>query len=605
MENASVHHEDLTGGLTTILEEENIYAERVFSRDRQTSNSSVQFHLEYGKEDRVSSMSNPLHGKTNKARKDSTNKETASALHSSMVATPLAQSEQEANAIEQRRTSSVIEEEKNEEETGDHLNGQSQGAESDGWKTIEREKKSYFSIAFLYIFYNIAFTMTIPALPALMLRLNNDNSSRSSYFYGLAVFVRYIIEFFFAPMLGSMEDLYGRKIMLFLSFVICAMEFIFLSFFPSIAMIFITRAMAGSLDSALPTSYTIVTDLAVYNGDNVTRKFGLLGAMSGIGYILGPIVGGYLVSISIELCFLVAAGCTVAGAVFTLILLEETVHLNVEDFPTTLNNIKEENEPGVKKREMGKCNRCVRFQDFNPIPALILHFSNHDLRELTVPLATSSLTLGIGFIWYIFMDFEFHSTSTSIGYYLAFYGVINAFIQGVLIKRLIPKYISEMQASVYGLIFLGIQVVGYGLSWEEWMLYVMVFLFTIGNISDPALKALIVKESLRQPNGAMYQGNLQGVLCSIRTLGSAFGSLIFSSMFAYCVEQHPALPYVPFLFAGFLYFISALYLTLVFRKSDKWLDTAALSKRKDEIAGLEDGNDENSIHQSLLDDQRQ
>jgi DHA1 family tetracycline resistance protein-like MFS transporter len=520
MENTAVHQEVLGGGVTAILEAHQeagdesltpIAAERLFSRDRQVSKSSIQAHLQQ-----------------------------------------LAQSEQEANAIEEAQV-----------EDGD---------------LPPVEKRSYFSIGFLYIFYNIAFTMTIPALPALMLHLTNDDSSRSSYLYGLSAFVRYIIEFFCAPMLGSMEDLYGRKIMLFLSFVICSMEFILLSFFPSIPMIFLTRAMAGSLDSALPTCYTIVTDIAVYNRDNVTRKFGMLGAMSGVGYILGPVVGGYLCSISIQLCFLIATGCTVAGSLLTLCMFEETVHLNANNNKKNKNEKKDkyeqdaeetENEIEREKESNSKC-RCVRFADFNPIPALVIHFSNPELRELTVPVAISSLTLGISFIWYIFMDYRFHASSTEIGYYLAFYGLVNVIVQGFCIKRLIPKYVSEMQAAVYGSVLQGIQVVCYGLSWEQWMLYVFAFLLSIGNISDPALKALIVKESLRQPNGALYQGNLQGVLCSLRTLGSAFGGLLFSSLFAFCVDQHPAMPYVPFLFSGCLYITSAIYLNNVFRKSNKW-----------------------------------
>jgi len=415
-------------------------------------------------------------------------------------------------------------------------------------------KHSYLPIGLLYGFYYIIFTLVIPALPALTLKLENDEASTAAYLYGLANFVRYIVEFFCAPVLGNLTDIYGRRIMLCISFAVCGIEFALLAICPSIAMIFISRAMSGAFDSALPTSYTIVTDIAFYNHDNVTTKYGLLGAVSGLGYIVGPLLGGILCEINLSLCFFVASGLSVLGLILTLLILPETLVLS--------------SKPGLENES-----ELTKLRPWNPFPALRLHFQSKELRQLTIPLAISSLNLGIGAIWYIYMAYRYNATSTEIGIYMSFFGVVSAIIQGILIKYLIPKVWCEQTACVFGFYLLAVQYCAYGLSPWQIGLYVAVLLFTIGMVSDPALKALIVQASLRKQvvdgeartTNYHYQGNLQGVLCSIRTLGNAFGALIFASIYGYSISMHPSLPFVAFVIGGLLYAICGAYLQYLFR----------------------------------------
>ena len=109
------------------------------------------------------------------------------------------------------------------------------------------KKKSYVFINFLYAFYSIIFTVVIPALPVLTLKICNDNSSRASLLYGTANFVRYISEFIASPFMGSMADYSGRRPLLMIAFLICGVEFILLALFPSVPMLYLTRSMAGTM----------------------------------------------------------------------------------------------------------------------------------------------------------------------------------------------------------------------------------------------------------------------------------------------------------------------------------------------------------------------
>lgn len=554
--------------------------------------------------------------------------------------------------------------------------------------TSEGKKRSYLPVILAYTFYAITYTIVIPALPGLTLKLCNDNSTHSSYIYGMANFARYISEFFAAPLLGTGTDIIGRKPMLLGSFIICGVEYALLAFFPSIPMLFATRIMAGLFDCSNPTVYTIITDLAFYNGDNVTTKFGLITALLGIGFVVGPLLGGVLCDISISLCFLIATVITGVGAVVTLFFLDETLPLVTMDRrrtasmfvsvapssasseameasppllvsdtmdttppPTTAtipahrppstfsstfagpsttlslprndttisaltshsahSNAHDERLPSSSSQVLEPAPRTVkRFQDvtmteLNPIPALITHMKNPIMRDLTIPLFVSSLNVGTGSIWVIYQVHKYHSSSTEVGIYMAFYGVVSAFILGVLIKRMIPAYWNEEQASVYGLLLQAMQYLGYGLVPTYWSLFVVVAVFTVGMVYDPALKALIVKESLLLPDGATVQGNLQGVLCSIRTLATAFGSLLFAALFAESLKMHPEASYLSFVLASFLYFISAVYLVGIFygscgQGSRKTAANGGGGGAGDEGAGEGDTNEDDDDSDALL-----
>lgn len=421
--------------------------------------------------------------------------------------------------------------------------------EDDNGSNSIAKKYSYWPIGLLFGLYYVVFTLVIPALPALTLQLENDDSSTAAYLYGLATFVRYIVEFFCAPILGNLTDIYGRKLFLCISFAICAVEFALLAMFPSIAMVFASRAMSGAFDSGLPTSYTIITDIATFNKDSITTAYGLVSAISGLGYIIGPLLGGILCGINLSLCFYTAAGLSICGLILSVVLLPESLSLNSDGVSTRISSVEKETEK------------------WNPIPALMLHFQNTELRRLTFPLALSSLNLGLGAIWYIYMAHRYNANATEIGVYMSFFGAVSAVILGVFIKYLIPNIWSEQTACVYGFYLLAVQYVAYGVSPWQIGLYVAVLLFTVGMVSDPALKALIVQSSLRQnPNSKENcQGNLQGVLMSIRTLANAFGSLIFSSIYGYSVSVNPELPFLAFVLGGLLYAISGAYLHFLFR----------------------------------------
>ena len=153
------------------------------------------------------------------------------------------------------------------------------------------KKKSYYVVCFLYFLYGTAWGLVVPALSTLVLQTTNQDSSRASFYYGLATFFRYFMDFLCSPFLGQLSDVKGRKIMFLISFAVCLFESVLLALFPSIETVFITRLLSGMGDAGIATAYTITTDIAIFNGDVVSQKFGYLGAMLGSAFILGPLAG--------------------------------------------------------------------------------------------------------------------------------------------------------------------------------------------------------------------------------------------------------------------------------------------------------------------------
>eukprot|EP01039_Chlorochromonas_danica_P003105 gene3105-3401_t len=403
--------------------------------------------------------------------------------------------------------------------------------------------------------------MMIPALPALTLHLTHDNSSHAAYLYGIANFVRYIMEFFASPIMGSLADSFGRKPMLILSYIICGIEFILLCFFPSIGMLFFTRALAGLGDCAQATCYTIATDIALYNKQGVTTLYGLLAGVFGIGYVIGPLLGGLLVEhLSIRICLLVAAIICGVGGLISCFILEESLHyVNIKKKNSNNNDNDDDNRENVRSEEDDVTSQK---RNLNPFTPIIIHFTNPVIRKLSYPLVLSSLTQGLGFIWYIYMEGRYHSSTTLISVYLAFFGVVSLVVQGFLIKRLIPHPWNEKKAAMIGYFLQGLQYVGYGVVPRVWGLFVMALIFAVGLIADPALKALIVKASLsHQPERSKeIQGNLQGALSGLRTICTALGALFFPAVYSYCLDTNDSLIFLPFLIGALCFFFAALVL---------------------------------------------
>jgi DHA1 family tetracycline resistance protein-like MFS transporter len=367
----------------------------------------------------------------------------------------------------------------------------------------------------------------------------------------------------------------GRKFVFVLAFAVCALELLLLTFYPSIQMIFLTRAMSGLGDAGVAAAYAMVTDIAMHNQDIVAQQYGLLGAMTGLAFIVGPYLGGRLMEIDMDLCFFVAAIIAITGGVLSFIFLEETKPM-LEEAEThgIVGQDCGDEQIHDKDRQLTEqstpSNRCSLCINFNPLEGLKSHLNNPSLRVLLVPLALSAVNLGIPFIWYMYMHHTFHATASQIGLFLSFHGLMNAIAQGLFIRVVIPRFLTERNAAVYGLLVVALHTVCYGLCQETWQLFAVALIFCLSIIHYPALKAIVVCESLECRNEVQFQANLQGAISSIRTASIACGSILYTSLFSYGISLEPMpLQQLPFLVAGAIYVTAFFALASALRTIDR------------------------------------
>jgi hypothetical protein len=184
------------------------------------------------------------------------------------------------------------------------------------------------------------------------------------------------------------------------------------------------------------------------------------------------------------------------------------------------------------------------------------------MKHYTVVLVLNNLAGGYYPIWFLYMDYRFHASTSTIGVYLSYIGIVHAFVLGILIHKITPAIWSETKAAFYTIILAAFHAFAIIFATEVWHLYVLSFVFAIQSIYNPSLRAVIVKESLRRHDTEKIQGNLQGVLSSIQTLATAAAALIYSGLFSLSVDWL-ADPILVFLFSGAMHLISAVYFYIV------------------------------------------
>ena len=150
----------------------------------------------------------------------------------------------------------------------------------------ESTKKSYWKILFILTLYVLSFAISIPVFPKLIRVVCSNDESKAGFYYGLSLFTRYIIEFVSAPITGAIADVRGRKALLIFAFITLIIEFLLLAFLPYLIVFFLSRMISGIGDCGISIVYTIVSDIAFFNGDIIHEKYGQMGAVFGLSFLV-------------------------------------------------------------------------------------------------------------------------------------------------------------------------------------------------------------------------------------------------------------------------------------------------------------------------------
>ena len=368
------------------------------------------------------------------------------------------------------------------------------------------------------------FGIIIPVLPNLIKEFTGGDTSVAADYGGYLMVAFALPQFIFSPILGGLSDKYGRRPILLISLFGLGMDYLFLSFAPSIFWFFIGRIIAGISGASFTTGMAYIADIST--PEKKAQNFGMVGAAFGLGFILGSVGGGLLSQFGLRVPFMVAAGLSLVNWLYGYFILPESLSK-------------------AQRRDFSwkRANPIGSFINASKYPAIL------GLLATLLLLYVASHSVQSNWSYYVIEKFQW--SPTMIGYSLAVVGITVAIVQGGLIRVIIPK-IGNRKAIYFGLILYVIGFICFAFAANGLMMMLFIIPYCLAGIGGPAMQSII---SNQVPENA--QGEIQGITTSLQSLAAIIGPFLASHIFVYFIQKG-----TPFYFPGAPFILSA-FLTLI------------------------------------------
>lgn len=368
----------------------------------------------------------------------------------------------------------------------------------------------------------IGFGIIIPVLPNLIRELQGGDYSDAARIGGWLLFAFSLMQFVFSPVLGNLSDRFGRRPVLLFSLFGFGVDYLIMAFAPNLLWLVVGRLFAGITGASFSTASAYIADVSP--PEKRAQNFGLVGAAFGMGFILGPAIGGLLATYGTRIPFYGAAALSLINWLYGYFILPESL-------------------PKEKRR-------AFEWKRANPIGSLAA------LRKypVTYGLIASLMLIwlaahAVQSTWSYFTMGTFGWSEASVGFSLAFVGLLVGLVQGMLIRVTIPRF-GQKRSLYYGLAFYTVGLILFALASEGWMMYVFLIPYSLGGVGMPALQGII---SAQVPNNE--QGELQGALTSLMSITNILGPLLMTNTFAYFTGDR-----APIHFSGAAFLLGALFM---------------------------------------------
>jgi DHA1 family tetracycline resistance protein-like MFS transporter len=379
--------------------------------------------------------------------------------------------------------------------------------------------------AFIFVFITVVLDMvalgiTVPVLPALIVEFMGGQAPEGSKLYMWFAATWAVMQFIFAPLIGAASDKFGRRPVILLSNFGLGLDYVLMALAPTLPWLFVGRVVSGLTSSSYPTAMAYISD--VTPADQRAAKFGMLGGAFGIGFILGPALGGFLSGIDLRLPFWVAAGLSLANAAYGYFILPES----------------------LPRGQRGK----IDWSKANPMGSLALLASHKELLSLalvTFLMALAHEALPNVFVFY--STYRYQWTAQTSGPVLALVGICSGVVQAGLVGLMVKK-LGERACMVYGLLCGCAGFVIFGSATTGLMFMVGIPLIALWGIAGPATQSLMSRRVQ-----ANEQGQLQGAIASIRGITGVIGPFIMNGAFVLTAGRS-ALVELP----GMVYYLAAM-----------------------------------------------
>ncbi len=361
----------------------------------------------------------------------------------------------------------------------------------------------------------------VPVIASIISEVGHVSVNQATTYGGYMMATYAVMQFVFAPVLGGISDRFGRRPVLLLSLFGLGCDYLFLALANTLPLLFVGRVIAGICGASFSTSFAYIADVSP--PEKRAQNFGMMGAAFGLGFIIGPVLGGMFSSFGPRMPFYAAACLSLINWLYGYFILPES--------------LKPENRRPFDIKRANPFGAFVQLKKSKHIRTLVLSMFLLYLAGQVMPA-----------VWPFYTKFTYHWTDREIGYSLAFVGVMVSIVQGGLIKWAKNTF-GTVKAVYIGLAFYFAGLALMSLANQSWMLYAFTFVYSLGGIASPTIQGIL---SGRVP--ANEQGELQGMMTALMSVSTIISPLLMTNLFYFFTRENTPVffPGAPFAAAALL-----------------------------------------------------
>lgn len=401
------------------------------------------------------------------------------------------------------------------------------------------DRKAAIGFIFITLLIDVmGWGLIIPVMPDLIAQLKNITINEASPYGAWLLSVYAFTQFVFAPLIGNLSDKFGRRPVLLASLLGFGIDYLFLALAPTYGWLFVGRVIAGITGASFTTASAYIADISTE--ETRAKNFGMIGAAFGLGFVIGPALGGLLAGWGIRAPFYAAAVLCLLNCLYGYFVLPES--------------LSKENR---RKFEWKKANPLGSLQFLKRTPAIGGLAVSFFLIYLAVQAVQGN--------WNFYTMYRFNWSEKMVGISLAVVGLLVGAVQAGLTRVINPKLGNEK--SIYlGLLLYSLGLVLFAFASETWMMFVFLIPYCLGGIGGPSLQSVLAGHV---PSNE--QGELQGALTSLMSITTIIGPLIMNNLFKYfTTDKAPVhFPGVSFLLGAILMLLSVVIAWFVLSKEKK------------------------------------